>query len=201
MTTPTHTRQMRFSAGYRAHQFVVRARRTAFTRLVRGGFASFGSGSSLSPPAGIDAAPHVSVGAGVVLGPQCRLLLPTKAVSGEIRIALHDHVSIAGSCTISAATSVVVEEGALLARGVYIADHNHAYVDPDRWVKDQGIDTVAPVRIGRGAWLGENVVVCPGVIVGQGAVIAAHAVVRSHIPPFSLAVGAPARVVKSWARP
>jgi acetyltransferase-like isoleucine patch superfamily enzyme len=59
---------------------------------------------------------------------------------------------------------------------------------------DQGIDRVAPVVIEDGAWLGENVVVCPGVTIGRGAVVGANSVVLHDVPARSVAVGAPARV-------
>ena len=53
-----------------------------------------------------------------------------------------------------------------------------------------------PVVIEDGAWLGENVVVCPGVRIGKGAVIGANSVVLRDVPARSLAVGAPATVVR-----
>ena len=60
----------------------------------------------------------------------------------------------------------------------------------------QGIAGVAGVDIGDGAWLGQNVVVCPGVSIGRGAVIGANSVVKDDVPAFSVAAGAPARVVR-----
>ncbi len=55
---------------------------------------------------------------------------------------------------------------------------------------------VRPVTIGDGAWLGQGVVVCPGVNIGRGAVIGAGSVVRHDVPAYTVAVGAPARVVR-----
>jgi acetyltransferase-like isoleucine patch superfamily enzyme len=80
---------------------------------------------------------------------------------------------------------------------VYVADHSHAFADTTRAVLDQGIDRVAPVEIGDGAWLGENVVVGPGVRIGRGAVVGANSVVLDDVPDHSVAVGAPARVVRT----
>jgi len=57
---------------------------------------------------------------------------------------------------------------------------------------------VAPVRIGRGAWLGQNVVVMPGVTIGELAVVGANSVVTRDVPPRTIAVGVPARPVKVW---
>jgi len=53
-----------------------------------------------------------------------------------------------------------------------------------------------PVRIEDDAWLGVGVIVLPGVEIGKGAVIGSGAVVTENIPPFSVAVGNPARVIK-----
>ena len=45
-------------------------------------------------------------------------------------------------------------------------------------------------------WIGQNVTVMPGVSIGDGAIIGANSVVASDIPPYSIAVGNPCRVVK-----
>ena len=84
----------------------------------------------------------------------------------------------------------------LLARNVYVADHQHAFADPTRAVIHQGITRIAPVEIADGAWLGENVVVGPGVRIGRGAVVGANAVVLEDVPDRSVAVGVPARVIR-----
>jgi acetyltransferase-like isoleucine patch superfamily enzyme len=84
-----------------------------------------------------------------------------------------------------------------MARNVYIADHRHAFDDPGRAILDQGIEQLEPIEIGDGAWLGQNVVVGPGVRIGRGAVIGANSVVLADVPDRTVAVGAPARVVRS----
>ena len=53
-----------------------------------------------------------------------------------------------------------------------------------------------PVRIGNDVWIGLNAVVMDGVTIGDGAVIGAGAVVTKDIPPYAIAVGVPARVIK-----
>ena len=80
-----------------------------------------------------------------------------------------------------------------------IGDHDHAFTDPGRPARRQDIANAAPVMIGDGAWLGHNVTVTAGVSIGRGAVIAAGAVMTRDVPPYSLAVGVPARVARLWA--
>ena len=119
------------------------------------------------------------------------------AIGGTITVG--DGCSFAGDVTISAVASVMLGRDVLVARGVHIGDHDHAFTDPGRPARRQGIANAAPVMIGDGAWLGHNVTVTAGVSIGRGAVIAAGAVVTRDVPPYSLAVGIPARVVRSWA--
>lgn len=56
----------------------------------------------------------------------------------------------------------------------------------------------APVKIGKNCWLGEGVIVLPGVSIGDGCVIGAHSVVNKDIPDASIVVGSPAKVVKQY---
>lgn len=55
----------------------------------------------------------------------------------------------------------------------------------------------APVRIGHGVWIGDSVIVLPGVNIGNGAVIGAGSVVTRSVPPYAVAAGNPARVIRS----
>lgn len=54
------------------------------------------------------------------------------------------------------------------------------------------------VTIEDNVWIGEFVVVLPGVKIGRGAVIGAMSVVANDIPPFCVAIGSPARVIKKY---
>ena len=54
----------------------------------------------------------------------------------------------------------------------------------------------APVVIGDDVWIGANVTILKGVTIGKGAVVAAGAVVTKNIPPYAIAGGLPAKVLK-----
>lgn len=58
-----------------------------------------------------------------------------------------------------------------------------------------------PIRIGQGAFIGMGTIVCPGVTVGEGAVVGAGAVVTRDIPPYTVAAGVPARVLRKIPQP
>ena len=175
-----------------------RARGKTFSLLARGAFASFGARTVIQPPVRLAGEGRIAIGSDVFVGAGSWLQV-LGGEGGEVALAIGDGTSIAGNCVLSAATSVRLGRKVLVARGVYVADHSHAFEDLGRAVLEQGIDRVAPVEIGDGAWLGENVVVGPGVRIGRGAVIGANAVVLEHVPDHSVAVGAPAKVVRRFA--
>jgi acetyltransferase-like isoleucine patch superfamily enzyme len=58
-----------------------------------------------------------------------------------------------------------------------------------------------PIRIGRNVWIGFDSCVLPGVTIGEGAVIGARSVVVEDVPPFSVAVGNPARIIRKLDPP
>ena len=64
-------------------------------------------------------------------------------------------------------------------------------------LRAQGLEYAGPIAIGDDAWLGGGAIVLPGVTIGDHAVIGAGAVVTRDVPPRSVAVGNPARVVKT----
>jgi acetyltransferase-like isoleucine patch superfamily enzyme len=112
------------------------------------------------------------------------------------RITVGSKVIIGGSSSVNAYLDVSIGDRSLLAEGVHLTDFDHRTERLDVAIKDQGIVT-APVRVGPDVWLGRNVTVLRGVDIGQGSVIGAQAVVTRDVPPFSIAVGVPARVVRS----
>ena len=171
----------------------------AFSLLSAGAFAAFGRRSVIELPVRLKGERRIAVGSGVYVGGGSWLQVLDGGGDG-VAIEIGDGTSIAGGCVLSAAQSVRLGERVLLARNVYIADHGHAFADTTRAVLDQGVEGIAPVEIGDGAWLGQNVVVCPGVRIGRGAVVGANAVVREDVPDHSLAVGVPARVVRRFDR-
>jgi acetyltransferase-like isoleucine patch superfamily enzyme len=173
-----------------------RALGKGFSLLAGGAFAEFGAGTVLQPPVRVAGEAAIAIGRDVWVG--AGSWLQSLSEGPGIALVIGDGTSISGNVVISAARSVRLGKKVLLARGVYISDHIHNYGDTETAVLDQGIGRLEPVEIGDGAWLGENVVVCPGVTIGRGAVVGANAVVTADVPAHSLAVGAPARVVKTF---
>jgi len=104
---------------------------------------------------------------------------------------------------IGAASSVVIGRNVLIASRVFISDHDHGsysgqHCDSPHTPPALRALMVSPVTIEDNVWLGEGVSVLSGVTIGQGSIVAAGAVVTKSIPPYSLAVGVPAVVIKRF---
>jgi len=176
-----------------------RLRTRFFTFLISNLFSECKSGSRISPPFRFANLQQVKIGRDVVINRDCWIGVVSDANDEEsIKLTIGNGSAIGMGSTISAASSITIEDDVLLARNVYISDHGHAFEDINRPIKAQGVTQPSPVRISRHTWLGQNVVVLPGVTIGEHCVIGANAVVRDSIPGFSVAVGAPARVVKRF---
>lgn len=113
---------------------------------------------------------------------------------GTLRIG--EKTVIGRNATINSYLDVVIGESVLVADQVYVSDFDHRAGDRDRPIKDQGI-VKARVRVEDDVWLGVKSTVVKGVVVGRGSVIGANAVVTRDVPPYSVAVGIPARVVST----
>jgi acetyltransferase-like isoleucine patch superfamily enzyme len=92
----------------------------------------------------------------------------------------------------------LVEIGAhcMFANGCFVTDGSHRFDDPHRPITWQGFTSKGPTRVGDNVWCGANVVITSGVMVGERSVIGANSVVTTDIPAYSIAAGAPARVLR-----
>ncbi|MEB3196959.1 MAG: acyltransferase [Candidatus Sericytochromatia bacterium] len=133
---------------------------------------------------------EVSFGAGSVLRRGCEF----KADPGS-RIQVGQNVHIGPWCTISALHGVEIGDDCLIAEGVSIRDHDHAFSPEGTPYRAQGY-RLAAVHIGRNVWLGSGVTIVKGVSLGEGSVVAAGAVVTRSYPPGSLIGGVPARLLR-----
>ena len=183
---------MSFVSAYRA---LSRGRDKAFSVLASRSFASFGPRSVIQPPVRLRGERRISIGSDVFVGAGSWLQVLDAAGDDPV-VIVGDGTSIVGACVLSGCRQIQIGRQVLMARNVYIADHMHAFEDETRPVLDQGVDRIAPIEIGDGAWLGQNVVVGPGVRIGRGAVIGANSGVLEDVPDNGVAVGAPARTVR-----
>ena len=116
-----------------------------------------------------------------------------KVVDCGARLEIGEYSFIGRGTEFDVSHSVMVGQHVLLGPGVFVTDHNHNFARSMR-IDEQGCRS-APVIIEDDCWLGAKVVVLPGVTIYRGAVVGAGAVVTKDLPPNSISVGVPARVI------
>lgn len=111
-------------------------------------------------------------------------------------VRIGSNVTINEWVFIDGAGGVDIGDDCRIAHGCSFISEDHVFEDPDRPIREQG-RKVAPIVVEDDVWFGCGVRVMRGVRIGKGSVIGAGSVVTRDIPPYSIAVGVPARVVKS----
>jgi acetyltransferase-like isoleucine patch superfamily enzyme len=163
----------------------------------RARFADLGAGSMLRKPLLLAGGRHIRVGHGVHLGPFWRLEALERFQGSPYRpsISIGDRVTAEIGLHVAAARQVQIGNDVLIASWVYITDHGHR-IDSSLPPIAAGLDEPRPVMVGDGCWLGERVVVLPGVALGPGCVVGAGAVVTRSFPAGSVVAGVPAQLLR-----
>lgn len=156
----------------------------------------FGSHSLILSPLKIEGMENMGIGDGVYIG-EHTWLAAMPLTTGKAQLLIGNGCAIGHRNHIYATKRIVLEDNVLTADSVYISDNSHTYSDVHTPILKQPIEQLKEVRIGEGSWLGEHVCVI-GASVGKHCVIGANAVVTHDIPDFSVAVGAPAKVIKQY---
>lgn len=143
-------------------------------------------------------------GRNLTTGVGCRLEAFLSDGNTEGKVFLGEGIQLNDYVHISALESVTIGDNVLIASHVYISDNSHgSYKGDDNDTSPQIIPIkrsyfTSPVTIGNNVWIGEGVIILPGVTIGDGAIIGAHSVVNKTIPSNAIAVGSPAKVIKTW---
>lgn len=163
-------------------------------------------------PRRIKGAERITVGDDVFLGPNTFLAAnseyPGPAMTNDIykvtpekfdpSIVIGNRVSATGALQLSAVCRICIEDDVMFASNVSITDALHGFENADTPYKYQPLFRSAPVTIGKGSWIGQNVVIMPGVAIGEQCIIGANSTVTRSIPSRTIAFGNPARAHKVW---
>jgi lipopolysaccharide O-acetyltransferase len=161
-------------------------------------FRSYGESSWIVPPARVINTQWISIGNNtaimdysfICVTPEVEGITPSLTIGDRCRISRFTLISCVGEVTIG--------DDVMSGDRVFIGDANHNYEDPTRAHNLQGMSHPRPIHIGNSAFIGIGSAILHGVTVGEGAVVGAGSVVSSDIPPYTLAVGNPARVIRRY---
>ena len=113
------------------------------------------------------------------------------------RIVLGDRVWLNGSTIVCRSQFIAIGEGTIFAANATVMDSDfHKPWPPEERLNYPTTEFDAGVTIGRYCWIGLNVTILKGSVVGDGAVVGAGSVVTGEIPANCLAAGVPARVIR-----
>ncbi len=110
-------------------------------------------------------------------------------------IYIGENTYIAPGVCIAGPGDIRIGKNCMIASHSGIYANNHVFTDLLLPIREQGI-TREGITIENNCWLGHGVTVLDGVTIGEGSIIGAGAVVSKNIPPYSIAVGVPAKVIK-----
>jgi len=138
---------------------------------------------------------HVSGTANIHLGKRCRLGMETELRTMEKgKIHLGDDTRLNRGGTLTSYAEIFIDDFTIIGEFVSIRDANHGMErgEPMRYQEH----TSKPIRIGRDVWVGRGSCILPGVTIGEGSVIGANSVVTRDVPPYSIAAGVPAKIIR-----
>lgn len=149
--------------------------------------------------------PYIGGNLHLVVGDGCKIAAQTSLVAGHVHerptLTLGRFSNLGPGVVVSVGESVTIGDYVRVATGCYIADNAGHPRDPLRR-RTEGVtaDEIRPVVIEDDVWLGAGAMVMPGVTIGARSIVGARTVVTRSVPPDSLVVGSPGRVVRTLGR-
>lgn len=131
----------------------------------------------------------------IEIGPECELGTGVELDAWHGRIRIGRRVFLGPYVVIYGQGGVEIGDHTLISMHCCIMSSDHTIPECAELIRSKP-DILLPTRIGRDVWLGAAVKVLGGVTIGDGCVVGAGAVVTRDLPPFSVAVGVPARIVR-----
>lgn len=156
-----------------------------------------GKRSKLIQPMRLRNVHNICIGDNVLINKHSFLYTWRPDHSENPRLVIGDGCVIGHMNHIACIREVRIGKNVLTADRVYISDHSHGFADTGIPIMKQPTVSKGKVTIGDGTWIGENVVVL-SCNIGKNCVVGANAVLLNDIPDYSVAVGAPARVIRRW---
>jgi acetyltransferase-like isoleucine patch superfamily enzyme len=114
-----------------------------------------------------------------------------------------DNSQIGHNCEFRIGKKISIGRNCNLSGGTIVMDSNGHPCDPElRWAgRAPDPHEVRPIVIKDGVWIGLRCIIFPGVRIGEGSIVSAGSIVRTHVPPFSVVAGNPAKVMFRMKKP
>ena len=145
---------------------------------------------------------YINFGKQVVLGDESSLLCTNiynlKRLDTTPEIFIGDRFHCTRRLTIQCCNKVLIENDVTISSDVFIIDYNHGLSPLTKNYLQNDLSISKGVFIEEGVWIGNNVIILGGVRIGKKSVIGAGSVVTKDIPPYSIAVGNPAKAIKKY---
>ena len=126
------------------------------------------------------------------LGENSRIMAPIAGAAFNY-IEIGNNVFINSNSLLMARGGITIEDDVMLAANVQLLSNNH-----DEY--DRQVLLCKPIHIKKGAWIGAGASVLPGVTIGKYAIVGAGAIVTKDVGDYEVAVGVPAKIVKTLDR-
>ncbi len=146
---------------------------------------------------------YISIGRGCIIGKDVRLNAIDRWQNETFtpEIIIGEHTLVSPRCHIGCINRIIIGNHVTLGDRVYITDHVHGHSlreEMDTPPFDRPLVSRGGVTIEDFVQIGENCVVLPGVTIGRGTIVGAGAIVTKDLPPYCVAAGNPAKVIKQF---
>lgn len=154
----------------------------------------FGINCAIANPA------YVKMGLNVIMAHHSSITAVTgyNGIYYKPSITIGNGTQIGPYNAIAAIGKIAIGEYVLFAPYVHVNDHSHGFEDISKPIMHQPVFSKGPIIIEDGCWLGFGSHILSGVTIGKNSVIGANSLVTKSIPPFCVAAGNPARVIKQY---
>lgn len=177
---------------------IMHAKNRIYTGYLKKKFKRFGNSIIMWSPYILKGTEFIEVGENTIIEPGVQIT--AQKTSGNIPvIKIGSNCLIRRNSHITAIKEIIIGDYVLTGTNVLISDNSHGNTDM-RSLKvkttKREIVSKGKVTIHDNVWIGNDVCILAGVTIGEGAIIGANSVVNKNVPPYSVAVGVPIRIIE-----
>jgi len=156
---------------------------------------------NINKPINLQGGKYISIGNNTGIGSYTILTAWDNYMNDKFspEISIGNNVWIGEGCHITAINKIHIGDNVLMGKYITITDNSHGETNFEQLnihPLSRPLISRGPVRIEDDVWIGDKVTILSNVKIGKGSVIGANSVVTKDIPPFSIAVGMPAKIIK-----